>query len=156
MYPTIVHVTQQQGKYICIYRHGFSPPSLHGLSPRCIDTSHPLCASPSIQESPPPLAPTQASSSTYHLSMGFQSGDDASFDSSITRNKRSSDLVCYRSYGTEESQCPPSQFRDGDDHTVPPPDHGIAAWLFLFGCFWLDGLAWGGFFCFRAVAALVC
>ena len=24
-----------------------------------------------------------------------------------------------------------------------PPDHGKGAWLFLMGCFWIEGLTWG-------------
>lgn len=85
--------------------------------------------------------------------MRFLSDDTAGFHAPHFRNKRSSDLVCHRLYGTEESQYPLTNFRDGDV-TVPPPDHGLAAWLFLFGCFWLDGLVWGESFCFRAVASL--
>ena len=27
--------------------------------------------------------------------------------------------------------------------SIPPPDHGIAAWLFLAGCFLTEGLIWG-------------
>ena len=30
-----------------------------------------------------------------------------------------------------------------DEAQIPPPDRGRAAWLFLFGCFWLEGLVWG-------------
>lgn len=67
--------------------------------------------------------------------MRFHSDDTAGFHTSTIRNTRSSDLVCHRSYGIEESHRPPSNFRDGDVLTVPPPDHGLAAWLFLFGCF---------------------
>lgn len=87
--------------------------------------------------------------------MGFQSDYNAGFHSSTIRMNRSSDLVCHRSYGTEESQLQSSHFRNGDDLTVPPPDHGIAAWLFLFGCFWLDGLVWGWSFSIQAIATIM-
>lgn len=89
--------------------------------------------------------------------MGFQSDDNDGSHSSTILMKRSRDLVCHRSYGTEESQLLSSQFRNGDDPTVPPPDHGIAAWLFLFGCFWLDGLVWGEYFSiYRVNRLLMC
>lgn len=35
-----------------------------------------------------------------------------------------------------------------DEAGLPPADHGKAAWLFLIGCFWLEGLLWGKFFPF--------
>lgn len=31
----------------------------------------------------------------------------------------------------------------GHTHSIPPPDHGKAAWLFLAGCFIIEGLVWG-------------
>lgn len=49
-----------------------------------------------------------------------------------------------RFYGTVDTE--------PDEHTapvhdkesnIPPADHGKAAWLFLTGCFWLEGLVWG-------------
>lgn len=30
-----------------------------------------------------------------------------------------------------------------DEAGLPPADHGKQAWLFLIGCFWLEGLLWG-------------
>ncbi|KAL8725899.1 MAG: hypothetical protein Q9166_007064 [cf. Caloplaca sp. 2 TL-2023] len=30
-----------------------------------------------------------------------------------------------------------------DESHLPPADYGKAAWLFLVGCFWLEGLVWG-------------
>ena len=30
-----------------------------------------------------------------------------------------------------------------DESRLPPPDRGRAAWVFLAGCFWLEGLLWG-------------
>lgn len=33
-----------------------------------------------------------------------------------------------------------------DEAGLPPADHGKQAWLFLIGCFWLEGLLWGKFF----------
>lgn len=88
--------------------------------------------------------------------MGFLPDDNDGSHSSTILMKRSRDLVCHRSYGTEESQLLSSHFRDGDDPTIPPPDRGIAAWLFLFGCFWLDGLVWGGSFSIRPIQSIVC
>ena len=31
------------------------------------------------------------------------------------------------------------------ESTLPPTDRGWSAWLFLAGCFWLEGLVWGIF-----------
>lgn len=36
----------------------------------------------------------------------------------------------------------PSEEND-DEAGLPPADHGKQAWLFLIGCFWLEGLLWG-------------
>lgn len=33
-----------------------------------------------------------------------------------------------------------------DEAGLPPADHGKQAWLFLIGCFWLEGLLWGKLF----------
>ena len=32
---------------------------------------------------------------------------------------------------------------DSETFYIPPPDHGKAAWLFLAGCFVIEGLVWG-------------
>lgn len=29
-----------------------------------------------------------------------------------------------------------------EDSAILPPDHGRGAWLFLAGCFWIEGLTW--------------
>lgn len=41
----------------------------------------------------------------------------------------------------------PSEEND-DEAGLPPADHGKQAWLFLIGCFWLEGLLWGKLFPF--------
>ena len=30
-----------------------------------------------------------------------------------------------------------------EESNLPPADYGKAAWLFLFGCLWVEGLVWG-------------
>ncbi|MCJ1245588.1 hypothetical protein MMC30_002792 [Trapelia coarctata] len=49
-----------------------------------------------------------------------------------------------RLYGTVpvEREEPTSAVHDKESN-IPPADHGKAAWLFLIGCFWLEGLVWG-------------
>lgn len=37
----------------------------------------------------------------------------------------------------------PSEEVDDDDAALPPADHGKQAWLFLIGCFCIEGLLWG-------------
>lgn len=41
----------------------------------------------------------------------------------------------YKSYGTVNS--------DSSLYDIPPADGGRAAWLFLLGCFVLEGFVWG-------------
>ena len=50
----------------------------------------------------------------------------------------------FPSYGTADTECPePAASAHGQEVNVPPADHGKAAWLFLAGCFWIEGLVWG-------------
>jgi hypothetical protein len=56
----------------------------------------------------------------------------------------------FRSYGaTDISARNPEPGLDDVDSSIPPADHGIAAWLFLAGCFLLEGLVWGKQHSFR-------
>ncbi|MCJ1462065.1 hypothetical protein MMC07_000665 [Pseudocyphellaria aurata] len=54
----------------------------------------------------------------------------------------------YQSYGIVDSNSNPTSTPSPSlsletQGKVPPADRGKAAWLFLFGCFWLEGLVWG-------------
>lgn len=42
--------------------------------------------------------------------------------------------------GNSKSPTPPSPPMEDD---YPPPDHGLPAWMFLFGCFWIECFVWG-------------
>ena len=44
--------------------------------------------------------------------------------------------------GNSKSTTPQSS-TDQDDDGYPPPDHGLPAWMFLFGCFWIECFVWG-------------
>ena len=61
-------------------------------------------------------------------------------------NGRMASKPVYRSYGATGSRTSsPGTADDDDESTLPPTDHGWSAWLFLAGCFWLEGLVWGMF-----------
>ncbi|KAL8867972.1 MAG: hypothetical protein Q9174_005307, partial [Haloplaca sp. 1 TL-2023] len=49
------------------------------------------------------------------------------------------------SYGTVTGYkvIDPEADESNDESQYPPPDRGRAAWVFLAGCFWLEGLVWG-------------
>ena len=43
--------------------------------------------------------------------------------------------------GPGNSKSPTPTSSQEDDY--PPPDHGLPAWMFLFGCFWIECFVWG-------------
>lgn len=48
------------------------------------------------------------------------------------------------SYGTTAADLRESLTKSHDeDADYPPADHGLRAWLFLAGSFWLEGFVWG-------------
>lgn len=52
----------------------------------------------------------------------------------------------YASYGATNANPTPTPSSSPSLDTqgkIPPADRGKAAWLFLGGCFWLEGLVWG-------------
>ena len=52
----------------------------------------------------------------------------------------------HQSYGATDSRKSGPDTADTDDESkLPPTDRGWSAWLFLAGCFWLEGLVWGKF-----------
>ena len=62
------------------------------------------------------------------------------------RNARNYGTTSSQSEASSSSSPPPTSSKSSvydDEAQIPPPDRGKAAWLFLFGCFWLEGLVWG-------------
>ena len=52
----------------------------------------------------------------------------------------------YQSYGATDSRISSPGTADDDyESKLPRTDRGWSAWLFLAGCFWLEGLVWGKF-----------
>lgn len=65
--------------------------------------------------------------------MTVQAIDDGGLpNSTIDANSRLGNVA---SYGTVNSE--------SIEYNIPPPDGGKAAWLFLAGCFFLEGFVWG-------------
>lgn len=50
--------------------------------------------------------------------------------------------------GAEQGRSPLVPLSIAAEVVVPPPDTGLKAWLFLFGCFMLEALVWGFAFTF--------
>ena len=60
------------------------------------------------------------------------------------QNGNESSSPGFRSYGaTVISASASSSTLNDDGSDLPPADRGKSAWLFLAGCFWLEGLVWG-------------
>ena len=59
-------------------------------------------------------------------------------------NGNSASKPDHRSYGaTDPRKSGPDTADDDYESKLPPTDRGWSAWLFLAGCFWLEGLVWG-------------
>lgn len=60
------------------------------------------------------------------------------------RNANDDSSSRFRTYGTTVTQIGLPETATWDKESdYPPRDRGRAAWLFLCGCFWLEGLVWG-------------
>ena len=81
------------------------------------------------------------------------SGDTRSRNGALNRNSiehpnrensTTASKPLHRSYGgTDSRKSGPNTADDDDESKLPPTDRGWSAWLFLAGCFWLEGLVWG-------------
>lgn len=71
--------------------------------------------------------------------------NEAPFDGGTGHYGRKDPTPRSRSYGTANGHPigTPGSATPDEDLSLPPADHGTAAWLFLAGCFWLEFLVWG-------------